>query len=237
MGVLFHEVLAPGSPASKKRQTMDMARKLKKRRLEPTAQTENVTVETEHDTESKRLEVCIEDSFIGSPRRDTSFKSIFEETTLPPPSSPIPIFVPILIVSPTFIGVMQKQSEKLVFHSSGYDSEIQKLRDDAKAHHELFIVNVNEIKESLDVKVDEIKSWMSDEVKRIDKNYKELQGKFDVLAGALTRLVDFTTKYTKQLEAKSEKNAKRFEKIEKFLSSIKETLSKVDLSNQSSISL
>lgn len=71
---------------------------------------------------------------------------------------------------------------------------------------------------------------------KLEENYKELHDKFDVLAGDITQLVDFNTEYTKQFEAKSEKDAKVFEKMEEFLSSTKENLSKVDLSNQSTIS-
>ncbi|CAI9283169.1 unnamed protein product [Lactuca saligna] len=55
-------------------------------------------------------------------------------------------------------------------------------------------------------------------------------------AGATTRLVELNKDYSKDLKDKYEKDDKVFEKVEEFLSGIKDTLSKVDLSNQSSIS-
>ncbi|CAI9302167.1 unnamed protein product [Lactuca saligna] len=63
--------------------------------------------------------------------------------------------------------------------------------------------------------------------------YKDLHGKVYFYSGVITRLVEFNTEYTKQFEDKSEKDAKVFEKLEEFVSGIKETLSKVYLSNQS----
>lgn len=40
---------------------------------------ENVTIETEHDSNSERSDIRIEDAYIGSPRRDSPIKSNFEE--------------------------------------------------------------------------------------------------------------------------------------------------------------
>lgn len=86
------------------------------------------------------------------------------------------------------------------------------------------------MKESLVVKVAEIKSLMKKEVKKMEENYKDIQGKVDVLVVAITRLVEVNIEYTKKFEAKSENDTKVFEKLDKFLSGIKETLSKDDLS-------
>lgn len=124
----------------------------------------------------------------------------------------------------------------MAFHSKRYDYEIHKLHDDAKECHEIFIEKVNARKESLDLKVAELKSLLLEEVKKMEENYKLLHGKVDVIVGAIMSLVEFNNEYTKSFEAKSEKDEKVFEKMDKFLSGIKESLSKVDLLNPSTIS-
>ncbi|CAI9300395.1 unnamed protein product [Lactuca saligna] len=95
---------------------------------------------------------------------------------------------------------------------------------------------MNATKESLDIKVAEIKSLMLEEEEKMKENYKLLHGKVDVIAGAITYLVEFNNEYTKQLQVKSENDEMVFEKMEEFLYGIKETLSKVYISNQSTIS-
>ncbi|CAI9272160.1 unnamed protein product [Lactuca saligna] len=48
-------------------------------------------------------------------------------------------------------------SERLAFHSKRYDYKIQKLRDVEKERHELFVEQVATMKESLDLKIVELK--------------------------------------------------------------------------------
>ncbi|CAI9293186.1 unnamed protein product [Lactuca saligna] len=83
------------------------------------------------------------------------------------------------------------------FHSKSIDYEIQKLRDVTKECHELFVEKVSTMKESLDLKVAELKSMLSEKVKKMEENYKLLHGKVDVIVDAITRLVDFNNEYTK----------------------------------------
>ncbi|CAH1449341.1 unnamed protein product [Lactuca virosa] len=132
--------------------------------------------------------------------------------------------------------VEPKQEERLVTHSKSFYYEIQKLRDVAQERHEFFMEKVNATKESLDLKVSKIKSLMSEEVKKLEENYKLLHGKVDVIIGAITHLVKFDNEYTKEFQANSKPDEKVFEKVEEFLSGIKDTFLKVDLSNQSNIS-
>lgn len=91
---------------------------------------------------------------------------------------------------------------------------------------------VNATKESLALKVSELKALISKEVMMMEENYNLLHGKVDVIVSAITRQVEFNNEYTKQFEARSEEDKKMFEKMEEFLSGIKETLSKFDLLNQ-----
>lgn len=67
---MFWDDLVPGSPASEKRQVVGMARNLKKTRIE---------VETTNDSESESPKVHFEDSYIGSPLRDSPIGLNFEE--------------------------------------------------------------------------------------------------------------------------------------------------------------
>lgn len=131
-----------------------------------------------------------------------------------------------------FRGSGQKQAKILAFHPKSYDYEIPKLLDVAKERYELFMETVNATKESLALKVSELKALISKEVMMMEENYNLLHGKVDVIVSAITRQVEFNNEYTKQFEARSEEDKKMFEKMEEFLSGIKETLSKFDLLNQ-----
>ncbi|CAI9288521.1 unnamed protein product [Lactuca saligna] len=116
-----------------------------------------------------------------------------------------------------------KTSLKTSFSSKIFDYENQKLRDVAKERYELFVEQVNKTKESHDLKVDGLKSLLSKDVNKMEENYNLFHGKLDVIAGVITRLVDFNTEYTKQFDAKLEKDAHMFEKMEEFMYGIKES--------------
>ncbi|CAH1428133.1 unnamed protein product [Lactuca virosa] len=91
------------------------------------------------------------------------------------------------------------------------------------------------MKESMDLNMAELISEIAKEVEKIEKNYFFLHGKVDVVADVIARLVEHNTAYSTKLDAKSEKDSHVFAKLE-FLSSIKESISKASLLNQSSIS-
>lgn len=61
-GVIFREVMVPRSPASKKRQAIDMAQKLNKKKCKVQVPIENLTDETEHGSDNERSDFQIEDS-------------------------------------------------------------------------------------------------------------------------------------------------------------------------------
>ncbi|CAI9261635.1 unnamed protein product [Lactuca saligna] len=156
-----------------------------------------------------RSDIRIEDFYIGSPRKDSSVKSTFEEkrtscftlklsnmnTNINSGNSQQTNILEKALVKPSVVsntesgkeeGIKKKQAERLAFHSKSFNYEILKLHDDAKVQHTLFMEKVNETKEYLVVKVAEIKSLIIEESKKMDENYKELHGKVDVLAGAIT---------------------------------------------------
>ena len=70
----------------------------------------------------------------------------------------------------------------------------------------------------------------------MERNYTFLHGKVDVIAIAIPKSAELNPKYTDKLEAKSEKDSQVFEKMEEFLSSIKESILKVNLLHQSTVS-
>lgn len=59
--VLYCEVSILVSPASKKRQALEMAHKLRKKKHKIPVPLDNVTVETDHNCDSERSEICVED--------------------------------------------------------------------------------------------------------------------------------------------------------------------------------
>ncbi|CAI9290329.1 unnamed protein product [Lactuca saligna] len=137
----------------------------------------------------------------------------------------------------TYIGGIEKQQvERLEVHARNFEYEIQKLRDVSKEFHELFVEHVKTMKESVDLKMVELKLEMAKEVEKIEKNYSVLHGKVYVVVDAIPKLVEYNTTYSTKLDVKSEQNCKVFAKLEEFFSSIKESISKIDLSTQSTVS-
>ncbi|CAI9297224.1 unnamed protein product [Lactuca saligna] len=123
----------------------------------------------------------------------------------------------------------------LAIHSKSFDYDIQKLRDVAKEYHELIVEQVTKLNESMDLKVVGLKSKLSKEVQKVEQKYTLLHSKVDVIATDITNLVEFKTEYTDKLEVKLEKDSQVFENMEQFLSGFKESNSKVEPSNQSTI--
>lgn len=99
---------------------------------------------------------------------------------------------------------------------------------------------VFESKASLWLKTNEPRYFITKEVHRLDNYCVPSNEKIDVVASATTRsiedLIAFNKDYSNDLKVKTKKGEKMFEKVEVFLINFKETLSKVDLPCQSSIS-
>lgn len=139
-------------------------------------------------------------------------------------------------LSTLIASVEEKHVERLNIHSKIFEYEIQKLHDVDKECHDIFIKQVTNIKESVDLQVAELKSEMAKEFERMENNYTVLHNKFDFVLDAIAKLVEFNTSYSTKLEAKSKQDSMVFAKLEEFLSSIQESISKVDLSTQSIVS-
>ncbi|CAH1422454.1 unnamed protein product [Lactuca virosa] len=77
---------------------------------------------------------------------------------------------------------------------------------------------------------------MDKEVRKLDKSYDVLHSKVDAIANVIDKLVDFNTDYSTKLDIKSEKDSQTFANLEEFMSSIKESISKVNVSPQSNVS-
>ncbi|CAI9285896.1 unnamed protein product [Lactuca saligna] len=104
-------------------------------------------------------------------------------------------------------NIEKQQVERLKIHDDKFEYEVKKLCDVAKERHEILVEQVKAIKESLDLKMTNLKAEIAKEVEKLEK-----------------------------LDAKTESYSKVFEKFEEFLSNIKETISQAALSNQSSVS-
>ncbi|CAI9260873.1 unnamed protein product [Lactuca saligna] len=124
-----------------------------------------------------------------------------------------------------------KLVEQLNVHSKSFEFKIQKLRDVTKERHDLFMEQVKKIKDTIDLMVAELKSEMAKEVENKKKNYTLLDSKVNFVATTIINLVEFNTDYSTKLEEKSEKDYRVIVKLEVFLTSIKESISKFDLLN------
>lgn len=63
-----------------------------------------------------------------------------------------------------------------------------------------------------------------------------LNGKVDIIIDAIKNLVEYYTLFSTMLDAKKKTDLKVFEKMEEFFGSLKESMLKIDLSQQYSIS-
>lgn len=120
--------------------------------------------------------------------------------------------------------------------AQNFEYEIKKLRDAAKEHHKIFVHQVKMLEESVNLKVVGLKFEMMKKVEKIEKNYSIIHGKVDVIVDVIAKLVEFNNSYSTKFDAKTEQDTKVFEKLEEFLSNLKESLSKVDISQQSLVS-
>ncbi|CAI9266319.1 unnamed protein product [Lactuca saligna] len=115
-------------------------------------------------------------------------------------------------------------------------SMVTKRRDVSKEHHILFVEEIKKVEESVNLKVEALKFEMSKEVAKIEQNYSSLHGKVDIIVDAIKKLVEYYTFFSTKLDAMTETYSKLFAKMEEFLESLKESMSKINLSHSSSIS-
>lgn len=99
-----------------------------------------------------------------------------------------------------------------------------------------FFEHVDKVQKSVNLKVQELKSKISKEMEKIERNYSNLHCKVDVIFDFIAKLVEYNTSYSTKLDVKSESGSKVFDNLEEFLSGIKESVSQDVLSNQSSVS-
>ncbi|CAI9267456.1 unnamed protein product [Lactuca saligna] len=126
--------------------------------------------------------------------------------------------------------IEKQHGDRLKDHACNFENEVTKLHDIAKERHEIFLEQVKKLEDSVNLQVVELKSEMSKEVDKIEKNYSLLHGMDDVNVDAIKKLVEYKNLYSTKLDAKSEQDSKVFEKLEEFLGSLKESRSKVGLS-------
>ncbi|CAI9303657.1 unnamed protein product [Lactuca saligna] len=93
-----------------------------------------------------------------------------------------------------------------------FDHEISKLHKVAREHHELFVKQVSEMKVALKLQVNELRTLMAKEVKKLDNNYNLMHKKVDLITNATTLLIEYTTsfnkEYSKDHKVKTEKEDK-----------------------------
>ncbi|CAH1447373.1 unnamed protein product [Lactuca virosa] len=128
--------------------------------------------------------------------------------------------------------IEKQHDENLKHHARYFKCEVTKLRGVAKARHEIFIKKVKKLEESVSLKVVELKSEITKEVAKLEQAYSTLHGKVDVISDVVAKLVEYNTSYSTKLDAKTEQDSKVFENMEEFMSSLKESLSKLHLSQQ-----
>lgn len=132
--------------------------------------------------------------------------------------------------------IEMKNEERLKLHVENFQQEVTMLCDVAKERHILFVEEVKDVEEFVKLKVVELKYEMSKVVAKLELNYQNLHSKMDVIVDAIKKLVEYNSLFSTTLEAKTTSDQKVFYKLEEFQGSLKESLSKLDLSQQSTVS-
>lgn len=132
--------------------------------------------------------------------------------------------------------IKKQHDDRLKHHARNFEYKVTKLHDVAKERYVIFVEQVKKVEESVNLKVVELKLEMTKEVEKIEKNYSNLHGKVDVIANAITMLVEYHNSFSTKRDAKTDHDSKVFEKLEDLLGSLKESMSKIDISHQSVVS-
>ena len=80
------------------------------------------------------------------------------------------------------------------------------------------------VRESVNVKVAELKSEMSKEVAKLDQNYSTLQTKVDVIVDVVMKVVEYFNSLSTKIDSKIETDSKVFAKLDEILVSLKESI-------------
>ncbi|CAI9270782.1 unnamed protein product [Lactuca saligna] len=90
------------------------------------------------------------------------------------------------------LDVMSKNNELQVKAQSGtFNSEIKELRMVLKERHGLFIQDVKTIREGVNSKLEEFKVDVAKEIKELNTIYSSLLSNVDIVAGAVTQVVEW----------------------------------------------
>ncbi|CAI9282985.1 unnamed protein product [Lactuca saligna] len=132
--------------------------------------------------------------------------------------------------------IKQQHEERLKNHAHNFEYEVTKIRVFAIKSHEFFVEQVKKVEDSINLKVAELKPEMTKKVENLESNYSLLHGKVDVIADSITKLVEYHTSFSTKFDAKLDQDSKVFRKLEEFLGSLKESMSKINLSKKSFVS-
>ncbi|CAI9281406.1 unnamed protein product [Lactuca saligna] len=98
------------------------------------------------------------------------------------------------------------------------------------------LMTVKKVKEDVNFKVEEIHTKMTKEVFKLDKNYSNLHTKVDIIDDAVKKVVEFYNSLITKVDTNLESDSKFVANLEELLGSLKESLSKLDVSPSYSIS-
>ncbi|CAI9293606.1 unnamed protein product [Lactuca saligna] len=127
------------------------------------------------------------------------------------------------LVSGIEVDVLLKSQE----HRLKY--EIIDLHEVENVRHVLFVEEVKKVENSMNLKVESLKSTLLKEVTNFEQSHESLLTKLDVVIEAIHKLVE---KFTSFLT----KDAQVFTKMKDFSASLKDSISKLESSSKSSIS-
>ena len=121
-------------------------------------------------------------------------------------------------------------------HSDSFTHVVKDMRAIAKERNILFVEAIKKIKEDVNFKFEELYQEMMKEVAKFDQNYSNLHTKVDIVAVAVTKLVELNTSLLDKVDLKFESDSKEFVHMSGLLEDLKELILKLNVSPSSSVS-
>ncbi|CAI9304188.1 unnamed protein product [Lactuca saligna] len=133
--------------------------------------------------------------------------------------------------------IKSQHEARLKRHADNFQYVVKDLREVAKEFHILFVEEVQKVEKVVKLQTEAIKIDMSNEIAKLDQNYSTLHYKVDVIVDVVTKDVEFYNCLNIEVDSKTAYDSKVFAKLEEFLGSLKESLSKINVSPSSSVSM
>lgn len=125
------------------------------------------------------------------------------------------------------LDVMDKNNElRVMAQSETLNGKLVELKAVAKERHVLFVQDLKTVREDVNRKLEELKVDMAKEIHELSTNYSSLLSKVDIVAGAVTKIVECYQTLVPKIEDKVVGDATSFGNLDVMLGELKELVLK-----------